>query len=52
MVNCLLDPALGSIYVTERKMRLADPKLLAFLWEESDGAECGFFCGVELFART
>jgi hypothetical protein len=37
------------IYLAESTMRSADPKLFAFLWEEIDSAECGFFGSVELF---
>ena len=51
MVDRFLYLALESIYFAEDTMRLADPILFAFLWEESDRAECGFFCGVQLFAR-
>jgi hypothetical protein len=49
MVNRLLGIALGSIYVAEKTMRFADPMFFALLWEEIERAECGFFCGIELF---
>ena len=49
MMNSLLDLTLGSIYLAESAMRPADPMLFTFIWEETDRAECGFFCGVELF---
>jgi hypothetical protein len=36
MMNCILDLALGSIYVAESTMRFADQRLFAFLWEKID----------------
>jgi hypothetical protein len=38
--------------IAEKTMGFADSKLFAFPWEELDRAECGFFCGIELFVRT
>jgi len=49
MVNGLLRPTLGTIYLAEDVMTIVDLKLFAFLREEIDRTGCGFLCGVELF---
>ena len=52
MVDCFLDLAPGPVYLGESFVESADPKFFTFLWEEGDCAECGFFCGAELFVIT
>lgn len=48
MVNGLLRLPLGAIYIAKNTVTLADLKLFAFLWDETNRTGCGLFCGVEL----
>ena len=48
IMDCLLFFALGSVYIAKNTMKVTDQMDFAFLWEEIDRAEYGFFCGVKL----
>jgi len=50
MVNSILRLTIGSIYIAKDAVAIVlEQRFFAFLREEIDSAERGFFCSVELF---